>query len=172
MNDTYLHVYTGNGKGKTTASLGLAIRALGAGHKVFVAQFVKGMRYSEVKALEQFYPNLIIEQYGLGCFIEKQPKADDYEAALNGLKAVKEIVASKKYDVLILDEANIALYFKLFSFEDLWLLIESALCSMEVIVTGRYAPEELIEKADLVTEMHEVKHYYSQGVEARRGVEF
>ena len=168
----YIQVYTGNGKGKTTAAFGLALRAAGAGKKVFIAQFVKGKPYSEIDLIEQNLPSIIIKQYGLGCFIINSPTPDDIHAARTGLQEVGEIILSGKYDVIILDEATIALYYNLFSVNELIHVIQSRPEETEIVITGRYAPAELIEIADLVTEMYEVKHYYTQGVAARKGIEY
>ena len=166
----YVQVYSGNGKGKTTAAIGLAVRASGAGKKIYIAQFVKGMKYSEIKALDKF-DNIDVEQFGLRCFIIEKPKQEDIDAAMEGLKKVKEVIVSGQYDVVIMDEANIAVFFKLFSIEDLLDVIELKPDNVELIITGRYAEDKLIEKADLVTEMKEIKHYYNIGVEAREGIE-
>jgi len=165
-----VHVYTGNGKGKTTAALGLAIRAVGAGKKVFIAQFVKGMKYSELNSLAEIN-NIDVKQYGLDCFIVNKPKKEDIEAARKGLKESAEILKNGEYDIVILDEANIAVYFELFSIEELIGIVENRKKNIEVIITGRYADPMLIDFADLVTEMREVKHYYRQGIEARTGIE-
>ena len=168
----YIQIYTGDGKGKTTAAIGLSVRAVGAGKKVFFAQFVKGQIYSEVKAILQYLPNIIIKQYGLDCFIYHKPKQEDIDAAREGFEEVSEIVLSGKYDVVVLDEANIAIYYQLFSVEELIEVLKRKPEQTEIIITGRNAPVELIEFADLVTEMKEIKHYYTQGIQARVGVEF
>jgi cob(I)alamin adenosyltransferase len=168
----FVHVYTGNGKGKTTAALGLAVRAAGADKKVFFAQFVKGLNYAEIDAVRRYLPTIVIRQYGLGCFIVEKPTQNDIDAARNGLKEVTEVLASGEYDVIVLDEACIALYYNLFSVAELLESLHKRSAETEVIVTGRYAPAELIEAADLVTEMKEIKHYYTSGVEARKGIEF
>ena len=167
----YIQIYTGNGKGKTTAALGLTLRAVGAGKKVFFAQFVKGQRYSEVKAIEQYLPNVQIKQYGLDCFIEKNPTQADIDVARQGLQEVKEVILSGEYDVVVLDEANIAVFYRLFSAQELIDVIKQKPIETEIIITGRYAAPELIEIADLVTEMKEIKHYYTKGVIARKGIE-
>ena len=167
----YVQIYTGNGKGKTTAALGLALRAAGAGKKVFFAQFVKGQVYSEVKALDKFLPEIEIKQYGLKCFIRDKPDQADIDAARKGLNETRDIILSGKYDIVVLDEANIAVYYKLFSAAELIKIIEQKPVETEIIITGRYAAPELIEIADLVTDMQEVKHYYTKGVEARMGIE-
>ena len=168
----YIHVYTGNGKGKTTAALGLALRVVGAGKKVFFAQFVKGKIYSEIEAVRKFVPAITIKQYGLGCFIVEKPTNADIQAARNGLAEVMGILKSGDYDVVILDEATIALYYQLFPIDEFLDGLKNKKPETEVVATGRYAPPELIEMADLVTDMQEVKHYYTKGIEARKGIEF
>ncbi|MGB3210056.1 MAG: cob(I)yrinic acid a,c-diamide adenosyltransferase [Desulforhopalus sp.] len=168
---SYVHVYTGEGKGKTTAALGLAIRAAGAGHKVFLAQFVKGGNYSELKALKRFEDLITVEQFGLGRFINGKPSESDINAARSGLKKMKDILTSGDYKVVIMDEANIALHYNLFSVEELLDLIACRAEETELIITGRKASPEILEKADLVTEMKAVKHYYKEGVKARIGIE-
>jgi len=170
MEKGMLQVYTGDGKGKTTAAIGLAVRAAGAGLKVFIGQFVKSMEYNEIKILKNI-DNIDVEQYGLNCFIEKEPEQKDIKAAQEGLKEIREILTSDKYDVVILDEANIAVYFDLFSVDELINVIDSRNEGIEVIVTGRKAKEKLMDKADLVTNMQEIKHYYEKGVQARDGIE-
>ena len=167
----YVQVYTGDGKGKTTAAIGLAVRAVGAGLQVFIGQFVKGMEYSELKSLERFSPQIEVKQYGRAKFVHSKPAEEDFAAAREGYEEIKGIIKSGQYDLVILDEANIAVYFKLVSVEDLITLIDEKPESVELIFTGRKADPKLIEKADLVTEMREVKHYYSKGVLAREGIE-
>lgn len=166
----YVQVYTGNGKGKTTAAFGLAVRAASAGKKVFIGQFVKGMQYSELSITERF-DNIELRQYGADCFIVKEPTGHDIAIAKAGLAEMSDILREGKFDVVIMDEANIALFFKLFTFEELWEAVRNRAEHVEVVITGRYAPKELIEAADLVTEMKEIKHYYTKGVEARTGIE-
>ncbi len=166
----YIQVYTGNGKGKTTAAIGLAIRATGAGKRIFIAQFVKGMRYSEIKALDKF-DNIDVRQYGLKCFIREKPKQADIDAARKGLADIQDIFSTGEYDVIILDEANIAVHFDLFSEAELLDVMARKPEKTELIITGRYAGKKVIEKADLVTEMKEIKHYYNQGIMARKGIE-
>ncbi|ABR30722.1 cobinamide adenolsyltransferase [Thermosipho melanesiensis] len=164
-----IHVYTGNGKGKTTAAFGLALRAACAGKKVFIGQFVKGMEYSELKVPE-YIPNIKVEQFGRNCFIFNNPTKEDIDAAKNGLKRLYEI--ANNYDVIILDEVNVAVYYRLLSVEEILNFLNKLDKSKEVILTGRYAPQEFVDIADLVTEMKEVKHYYKKGVKARKGIEF
>ncbi len=166
----YLQVYTGNGKGKTTAAIGLALRAAGAGKEIFIGQFVKGMHYSELDLLRQI-PQIRLKQYGRGCFIYTEPTSEDYAVAQAGLEEMAQVLAAGEYDVVILDEACIALHFMLFDLASLLAAIDQRAEHVEVIVTGRYAPQRLIDKADLVTEMREIKHYYTKGVEARSGIE-
>lgn len=168
----YIHVYTGNGKGKTTAALGLAVRAVGAGKNVFFAQFVKGKAYSEIEAVNKYLPDITIKQYGLGCFIVEKPTEADIKAARKGLAEVAEILKSAQYDMVVLDEATIAIYYHLFSISEFLEVLRSKRFETEVIITGRYAPEELISEAGLVTEMKEVKHYYNNGIKARKGIEY
>lgn len=166
----YIQVYTGNGKGKTTASFGLALRAAMAGKKVFIGQFVKGMPYSELK-VPDFIKNIEIRQYGADCFIVKAPTDHDIKIARDGLAEMSRILKEGKHDVVIMDEANIALFYKLFSVEELLEAVKNRAEHVEVVITGRYAPQELIDAADLVTEMKEIKHYYTKGVDARTGIE-
>lgn len=167
----YVHVYTGNGKGKTTAAFGLALRAAGAGLPVFIGQFVKGMKYSEIEALERFSSLITVRQYGRGCFIRNEPQEEDIVAARAGLEEMQQVLCSEKFKVVVLDEANIATYFKLFSVDDLLALIDSKPAGIELVLTGRNADPRVIERTDLVTEMREIKHYYTSGVEARTGIE-
>ncbi|MFK5926445.1 MAG: cob(I)yrinic acid a,c-diamide adenosyltransferase [Desulfuromusa sp.] len=166
----YVQVYTGDGKGKTTAALGLALRATGAGLKVYIAQFVKGMKYSELNSISEL-SNITLKQYGRDCFIYKSPEEEDISAAQDGLKEAKEMMLSGEYQVIILDEANIATYYNLFSVDDLLDFIRDKPDGVELIITGRKADPRIIEAADLVTEMKEIKHYYQIGVEAREGIE-
>lgn len=169
----YIHVYTGNGKGKTTAAFGLALRAICAGKKVYIGQFIKGMKYSELDAVN-YLPNLVIEQYGRNCFIKNKPTREDIELARNGLNKIRKIIEDGAYDIVILDEVNVAVYYNLFTAKDVIDVISKVPKErdMEIILTGRYAPQEFIDIADLVTEMKEIKHYYQKGVMARKGIEF
>lgn len=167
----YLQVYTGDGKGKTTAAIGLAVRAVGAGLRVFFAQFAKGTEYSELKALQRFNGQLTLRQYGTGRFIIGEPSDEDMQAARRGLEEAREALCSGQYELVIMDEANIATYFKLFTVDELLEAIGARAPGVEVVVTGRRADPRVIDAADLVTEMKEVKHYYSRGVQARDGIE-
>lgn len=166
-----VHVYTGDGKGKTTAALGLSIRAAGAGLRVFFAQFIKADEYSEIKALKRFSDIITVEQFGLGGFIGGTPTTGDVEAAQKGVARVMEIISTGKYDVVVLDEANIAVKYELISEQDLLDIIDAKSKNSELVITGRGASAKIIEKADLVTQMKAVKHYFQNGVEARVGIE-
>ena len=158
----YVQVYTGNGRGKTTAAFGLAIRALGAGLSVYIGQFVKDIPYHETRLQELFEPDrLLIRQLGNGCFINKDPDHTDLQAAKQALNHVEKIMSSGAYDLVILDELTIACHYSLIDIEAVLSALEKRAPGVEVIITGRYAPKELIDYADLVTEMEEVKHYYS-----------
>lgn len=167
----YVQVYTGNGKGKTTAAFGLALRAAGAGLKVYIAQFVKGMKYSELDTMKKLSDSITIKQYGRDCFIFKEPEKEDIQAAREGLREVRDIMSSGRYQMIILDEANIATYYNLFSADELLDFIKVKPEGVELVITGRKADPRIIEKADLVTEMKEIKHYYQKGVMARNGIE-
>lgn len=170
MEKGYVQVYTGNGKGKTTASLGLALRCVCAGNKVFMGQFMKGQDYSEKKAA-RLLENLTMEQFGDVHFIQGEPSAEDRAMAARGLERMKEVLLSGEYDLVIFDEVNTSMFFKLLSADEVIHLIKQKPERTEVVLTGRYAPDEVIEFADLVTEMREIKHYYNAGVDARTGIE-
>ena len=158
MEKGYIQVYTGNGKGKTTAALGLSLRAVCAGKSVYFAQFIKGMKYSELNAVK-FLNGFSMKQYGRNCFIYNEPTDEDINLARKGLKECEEILSAGKYDIVVLDEINIALYYKLFTVGEVIEMLNHKAEGVEVILTGRYAPPEIIERADLVTEMKEIKHY-------------
>ena len=167
----YVQVYTGDGKGKTTAAIGLAVRAAGAGLKVFVAQFVKSEKYSEIIALERFSDLITCRLHGSGCWLRGQPDEEDVRLAASGLEEVRRILEAGRHDVVILDEANIATHFGLLAVKDLIGLIDLKPSGVELIFTGRKADPRLIDRADLVSEMREVKHYYQKGVLARKGID-
>lgn len=166
-----IQVYTGNGKGKTTASFGLALRAAGAGLKVYIGQFVKGRHYSELNSLRKI-KNIKVEQLGTSCFIRKKPLKRDIELAKRGFNKIKKIISKRTYDVVILDEINIALNLKILELKDVIELIKKTPKKVELVLTGRYAPQAIIKLADLVSEIKEVKHYFNKGVAARKGIEF
>jgi len=165
-----VHVYTGNGKGKTTSALGLALRAAGANLKVFIGQFAKGRKYSELKSLKKI-ENIKVEQFGQNYFINGEATKENINSAKIGFQKIKDILKSGEYEIVILDEANIATFYDLFSVEDLIKIIDNRANNVEVIITGRMADPKVIDYADLVTEMKEIKHYYQQGVVAREGIE-
>jgi cob(I)alamin adenosyltransferase len=167
----YVQIYAGNGKGKTTAAIGLAVRALGAGWRVFFAQFLKTGAYSEHKILELFPDRMTVKSYGRGGFIRGTPEPEDRSLAQEAMTEIGEAVASGRYRLVVLDEANVAVHFGLITVEQLLDLIERRPEGVELLITGRHADPRLMERADLVTEMVEVKHYYSRGVPARVGVE-
>lgn len=169
-----VHVYTGNGKGKTTAALGLALRALGHGHKVFMLQFMKGSKnYGEIVAAEKYLPGLTIIQSGLETFVSKEnPAQVDIDLALDGLKLAKKVILENRYDMVILDEINVALDFKLIPLNEVIELIKNKPPEMELVLTGRYAPKEIIELGEVVSEVTLVNHPYYHGVEAREGIEY
>jgi cob(I)alamin adenosyltransferase len=169
----YVQVYTGNSKGKSTAALGLAFRAMGRGLKTYVGQFMKGQKYGELKSAEMCQPYITIEQYGKDTFIhvKNPPNAEDVQMAREGLAKAKKAMLSGEYDIIVFDEINTSHFFNLITTEEMLDVIKSKPDGVEVIFTGRYAPPEVIEAADLVTEMIEVKHYFEKGVPARDGIE-
>jgi len=166
-----IHVYTGNGKGKTTAALGLALRARGAGLKVYIGQFCKGREHSELKLLRKI-KGIKIEQFGRSCFIRKKTLNLDRELAQRGWEKIKKIIQAKEYDMIILDEINICFYYNLLQVKKTKDILKSASKDTEIILTGRYAPREIVEIADLVSEIKELKHYFNKGAKARKGIEF
>jgi cob(I)alamin adenosyltransferase len=169
--DTLIQVYTGNGKGKTTAAMGLALRAAGAGLKVYICQFLKGKKYCELIALKKF-KNIKIEQFGKTCFVRGLPKKSDLKLARQGFEKIKNITKIRSYDMVILDEINIALHLKLLPLSEFTTWLKSVPQNLELILTGRYAPDEVLKLADLVSEIKDRKHYYRKGVKARNGIEF
>jgi cob(I)alamin adenosyltransferase len=168
-----VQVYTGKGKGKTSAAFGLALRAIGRGLKVYVIQFIKGgFDYGELYIVDKL-PNLRLKAFGRGKFVtEKPPETEDVELAQEALALAEEVVKNGEYDIVILDEINVALDLKLISLEKVLELIKNKPKHVELVLTGRYAPDEIIEAADLVTEMKEVKHPYNKGFQARKGIEY
>ena len=188
-----LQVYTGNGKGKTTASIGLAIRSLGAGKKVYFAQFMKTLAYSEQAILRQFSPKLVLTTSGKPYFIAKEgmlskeelkawkdmvcvypagnPPKDYVKLVNDSLKETLQEILTNHYDLVILDEINATIFYELITKETLEEFLDKIPADTEIVCTGRYAPDWLINRADLVTEMKEVKHYYQKGIQARKGIE-
>ncbi len=169
----YIQIYTGTGKGKTTAALGLALRAAGHGLRSHIGQFLKGQDYGELHSVQGLASWITIEQYGRKGFIHvtKDPDKEDFQRAKSGLKKSLVAMLSGRYDIIILDEINVALHFKLITEKEVHDFLDKKPNEIEVILTGRYAPESLLERADLVTEMKEIKHYHSKGVQARVGIE-
>ncbi|MCX7856565.1 MAG: cob(I)yrinic acid a,c-diamide adenosyltransferase [Deltaproteobacteria bacterium] len=170
----YVQIYTGNGKGKTTAALGLALRACGHGIKTYIGQFMKSRSYGEFRAIKLLKPYIRIERYGKKGFIhvKKEPDQLDIEFAKKGFEKAKKALLSKNYGIVVLDEIITAVFFGLISEAEVLELIKNKPDNVELVLTGRYAPQRLIDASDLVTEMKEVKHYYSKGVLARKGIEY
>ncbi|RLI21286.1 cob(I)yrinic acid a,c-diamide adenosyltransferase [Candidatus Bathyarchaeota archaeon] len=168
-----VQVYTGDGKGKTSAAFGLALRAIGRGLKVYIIQFIKGgFDYGELYIVEKL-PNLKLKAFGQGKFVTQVPPSEkDVEIAKEAFKLARKVVMSGEYDVVILDEINVAMSLRLIKTEDVVNLIKEKPEHVELVLTGRYAPREIIEAADLVTEMREVKHPFQKGIPPRKGIEF
>ncbi|MDI7260041.1 MAG: cob(I)yrinic acid a,c-diamide adenosyltransferase [Thermodesulfobacteriota bacterium] len=173
MEKGLIQVYTGNGKGKTTAALGLALRAVGHGLKVLIIQFMKGtLKYGELESAQNLAPYLTIKPFGRETFVSKAtPDAIDIQLAQEGFSLAKKAIESSEYDIVILDEINIAIDYELIPLSDLLHLLDSKPDTVELVLTGRNARPEIMEKADLVTEMVERKHYYKKGTKARKGIE-
>jgi len=166
-------VITGNGKGKTTSAFGQALRAVGQGYKVFILQFMKGRKYGEFIAAEKYLPNLTIRMSGLDSFVMRgNAAAIDIELAQKGLDTAGKAIMSGKYDMVILDEINVALDFKLIKLKEVIELIKNKPTALNIILTGRYAPKEIIKIADTVSEVQEVKHHYNKGIKDRAGIEY
>jgi len=171
MERGYVQVYTGNGKGKTTAMLGLALRACGAGLRVYIGQFIKNMEYSEVTAIRNHLPTVEIEQYGAGCIFNREASKFDIAEAEQGLRKAREAILSNRYDIVMLDEINNAVTLGLLDTREVVKLIKDKPLPVELVLTGRGAAQEVIDEADLVSEVAEMKHYYTSGVLAREGIE-
>jgi cob(I)alamin adenosyltransferase len=169
----YIQIYTGNGKGKTTAAVGQAVRAAGSRLKTLIVMFMKDFPYGEVRTLAALDEWITLERFGNDRFVfEKRPPSEkDKSVARSALARAEEAVSSGQFDIVILDEICVAVYFGLLAASDVIPLLESKPDSVELILTGRYCPDEWIERADLVTEMTEIKHYYQTGVTARKGFE-
>ncbi len=172
MDEGKVHVYTGDGKGKTTAAVGLAVRAAGAGRRVYFGQFMKNGESGELDVLRAMDERVKAEQYGTGNELASLDKEADAAAARAGLAQAREALLSKDYDVVVLDEANVADSLGYLEAGALLELVAARPCGVELVLTGRDASDKLIEAADLVTEMREVKHYFRNGTPARRGIEF
>lgn len=175
----YIHVYTGNGKGKTTASLGVMLRSIGNGYNVAMAQFIKSrlFDYSEMKAINAINSlgaplgKIVIDQFGSGCCIHNGPSEPDFEGARKGWEKAKEWIASGEWDVIILDEILVALHLGLLPLQEVVDLLKNKPEHVFLILTGRHAPDEIIQLADVVTEMKEIKHYFREGILSQRGID-
>ncbi len=166
-------VITGNGKGKTTSAFGQALRAVGQGYKVFILQFMKGRDYGEFVAAEKYLPRLTIRRSGLDSFVMRDnPAPVDIELARQGFEMAKKAITSGKYNMVILDEINVAIDFKLIELEDVVRLIKSKPAALDLILTGRYAAKAIIKLADTVSEIKEIKHHYAAGIKDRAGIEY
>ncbi len=168
-----IQIYTGNGKGKTTAALGLGLRAVGHGLKVIMIQFMKGeINYGELEAVKHL-PDFKIEQYGRPDFVNPEnPDKEDIRLAEQALKRAVKVIKNKEFDIVILDEINVAVSFGLIKAEKVIELIKNTSKKTELILTGRYMPEEFIKYADLISEVRDVKHHFQAGVPARKGIEY
>ena len=168
-----IQVYTGNGKGKTSAALGLALRAVGHGLKVLIIQFMKGnFKYGELESARKLSPYLTIIPTGRETFVSKShPDPADFQRAQEGFSLAKKAIENREFDIVILDEINMAVDYGLIPLSDLLQLIDSKPETVELVLTGRNAKSEIMDKADLVTEMVELKHYYHKGVKVRKGIE-
>ena len=169
-----IQIYTGDGKGKTTSALGLAFRAWGHGYKTKIIQFMKGqINYGELKASKLTGGMIEIVQCGRAEFVDREnPDPVDIELAQKALKLAEEELKKNEVDILVLDEINCAIDFGLISLEQVLELVKKKPENMELILTGRWAKPELVEIADLVTEMRPIKHYWEKGVKGREGIEF
>jgi len=169
----FVHVYTGNGKGKTTAALGLALRAAGAGLRVYILQLMKEYPYSELNALSRLADLITVEQACGDAFVYRRepPSPEEKAKAAAALDRARAAMAAGEYDVVVLDEVCVSIYFGLITSDQLLAVLDARPDSVELVLTGRYCPEPVLERADLVTEMREVRHYYTRGVAARKGIE-
>lgn len=168
-----LQIYTGDGKGKTTAAFGQALRAVGHGYRVCVVQFMKGRKYGEFVAAERYLPNLTIHLAGLDSFVMRDnPAPLDIEMARRGLEVARQAVHSGNYDMVILDELNVALDFGLVPLDEVLKLVKERPATLDLIITGRYARPELLALADTVSEVREIRHHYRAGVKERAGIEY
>lgn len=173
LNKGYIQIYTGNGKGKSTAAIGQAVRAAGYGLKTYIAQFMKEYPYNELVSLAQLKEWITIEQFGGDDFVYRKelPGKNELFKARRGLEKAKANMLSKKYDLIILDEVLVSIHFGLFNDEEILTFMKLKPEDVELILTGRYCPDKILDAADLVTEMKAIKHYYQQGVLARKGIE-
>lgn len=169
-------VYTGNGKGKTTAALGLALRASGYDKKICMIQFIKGSwHYGEMDSTKKLEPGFEMVAVGkgfVGIIDDKSPREDHEKVAKEAIEISNEKIQSRKYDIVILDEINYAVNLNLISVDDVLKLIKAKPDDVDLVLTGNYAKEEVIEIADLVTEMREIKHPFQKGIKAKKGIDF
>lgn len=193
LNRGMIEVYTGDGKGKTTAAFGLAFRAIGWGLRVYIIQFMKLGTYGENRSSRQFPDNLHVDYAGMPYFIaweedipledrkrvknlvlckKGSPPADYRDKVLKAFNSMKEQVSQGRWDIVIMDEINVALYYNLITMDEILDFIDSRNENLEIVLTGRKMPEEILSRAGLITEMKEIRHPYSSGVPARRGVDF
>jgi len=169
----YIQVYTGNGKGKTTAALGQVIRAAGSGLKTYFIQFMKDFPYGEKESLKRLSEFITFEQYGNDAFVFKKesPNKKLIQTVKDGLQRAEEQMLNGDYNIIVLDEVCVSIYFELFKTDEIISFLKKKPEQVEVILTGRYCPQKIMEIADLVTEMREEKHYYTEGINARKGIE-
>ncbi len=169
----YIQIYTGNGKGKSTAAIGQAVRAAGFGLKTYIAQFMKEYPYNELVSLEKLKECITIEQFGGDDFVYRKelPNKEEMDKAKRGLEKAKAKMLSNKYDLIILDEILVSIHFGLFNDEEILTFMKLKPVKVELILTGRYCPDKILDAADLVTEMKVIKHYYQRGILARKGIE-
>jgi cob(I)alamin adenosyltransferase len=169
-------VYTGDGKGKTTAALGMALRAAGHGKKILIVQFIKNFKnYGELKFVKKYNCGIQIKSIGKGYVKirgDKFPFEEHVKAAKQALKFAKEKILSKEYDIIVLDEINIALDKKLLTIKEVTELLQQKPPSLHLVLTGRNAPKKLLQLADLVSEVKEIKHPYKKGISAQKGMEY
>ncbi|MFO7862220.1 MAG: cob(I)yrinic acid a,c-diamide adenosyltransferase [Desulfosalsimonas sp.] len=171
MEKGYIQVYTGNGKQKITAALGLALRAAGSGLRVYIAKFMEKGHCSEIRALERLSDRIAVEQFGTGCSVRGKPDPADFEAARKGLAAARQAMLSGGYDMVVLEEANVAYESKIISEQDLMDFVSAKPDGVELVLTGRGGAPAVLERADLITEIKLVRHYFEQGVGTRTGIE-
>ena len=168
-----IQVYTGDGKGKTTAALGLALRAAGSGLYTYIGQFLKSRHYGELESVRRLAPHVTIEQYGLAGWVHVDGVTPEQRAAAQeSLAKVRRALLSGEYDLVVADEINIALDYGVLTEREVIDLIDNRPPQVELVLTGRRAPVSIIERADLVTEIQEVQHPYHRGIPARVGIEF
>lgn len=170
-----VQVYTGNGKGKTTAAIGLTLRAVGAGLKVYFGQFIKGRDCAEINGLSLLGDNVTLERFGSGRWIDKtniEQYNEELELAKRGLNAVRKAVDSGEFDIVVIDEALGALKAGVIAIDEVMSILKNKPEKLEIVLTGRNIPQELLDIADLVSEINSIKHYYEAGLPARKGIEY